>query len=271
MTEWFKMLSAARTKLGVDQAALAARAGISLGSLKAYETGRRHPSRPYVTAILDALKVDKSERNQILAAAGYASDFYQLGPWSDGQFMFTAEEATEFIAGYPWPAFVLNEMMEVVAANDAAQRLWAVDLRTEFLGPLERNLLGVASDPRFAERCTNLPEVLTLMASIMKGHYRGPETLDEPSPYFAAMLERFLAGDPKYIQPFLRAWQHAVPATVKIRWEYPIVWTDPDVGVMRFRGMVNPASEPDGLAFNDWIPLDADTWTALTRLQEPRR
>ncbi len=268
MTEWFKMLADAREMLGLTQAQLAARAHVSTPSLKAYESGRRHPSRPYLTAILEALKVDRTLRGKILDAAGYASDSRDLGPWSGGRFMFTVDEATEFIAKQRWPAFLTNDTMEVAAANDVAQRLWSVDLRAEFLEPLDRNVLSIASDPRFADRCTNLPEVLNVMAAVFKGHHRGPEALESPSPYFAAVLERFLAGDPKYIQPFLRAWQDATPRTPKIRWEYPIVWNDPDVGTLRFSGVVNPASEPEGLAFNDWIPLDCETWSALDRLHE---
>jgi transcriptional regulator with XRE-family HTH domain len=264
------MLAAERVRLGLSQADLAARAHVSPHTLKAYESGRRHPSRPYLTAIMDALKIERSQRNRIFDAAGYATDWYEIGPWSDNRFMFTVDEATEFIAGYPWPAFLLNEMMEVCAANNAAQRLWMVDLDKEFLDPIDRNMLAVASNPRFAERCTNLTEVLEVMAAVFKGHHRGPEALENPSPYFAAVLQRFLAGDAKYVQPFLEAWQKAVPRTPKIRWEYPIVWDDPDVGTLRFRGMVNPASEPDGLAFNDWIPLDAETWAALARLADLR-
>ena len=49
-----------------------------------------------------------------------------------------------------------------------------------------------------------------------------------------------------------------------------MVWVDPDVGTLRFRAMVNTASEPDGLAFNDWIPLDAATWDGLARLEKLR-
>jgi transcriptional regulator with XRE-family HTH domain len=268
MDEWPQMLSKMRTDLGLTQAELAARAHISEHSLKAYENARRHPSRPYLTAIVDALRIDRGERNKILAAAGYATDGFAIGPWPDSRFMFSVAEAAAFIAGHSWPAFISNEMMEVAAANDVVQRLWSVDLSTEFLEPIERNLLSVLSDPRFAERCTNLPEMFDVMAAVFKGHHRGAEALDDPSPYFAAVLTRFLAGDPKYVQPFLKAWQVAVPRTPKICWEYPIVWEDPRVGTMRFRGVVNPASEPDGLAFNDWIPLDAATWTALDKLAE---
>ena len=264
------MLADARNRLGLTQGEVSRRAHVSANSLKAYEAGRRHPSRPYLAAILDVLKLDRAERNKILGAAGYATDSYELGPWRYSEYMFTPKEAAEFIEGYSWPAFLVEEMLNVSAANATAQRLWRIDLRTEFLGPDERNVFCVASDPRFGGRCRNLPEVMTMMAALFKGHHRGAESLEDPSPYFAAMLHRFLAGDPKYIQPMLRAWQDAVPRTPKIRWEYPMVWDDPDVGTLRFRAMVNTASEPDGLAFNDWIPLDAATWDGLARLEKLR-
>ena len=271
MTDWFQMLADARGRLGLTQGELAARAHISPSSLRAYECGRRHPSRPYLGALLDVLKVDRVERSKILAAAGYATDSFELGPWVVSGFMFTLDEAVELIAGCRWPAFVANEMMELSAANGPAQRLWSVDLRTEFLEPGARNLLSVASNPRFAARCANLPEILEIMAAVFKGHHRGSEALESPSPYFAAVLDRFLAGEPRYIQPFLEAWQAAVPRTPKIRWEYPVAWDDPDVGTLRFRGIVGPASEPDGLSLNDWIPLDAETWIALNELERLRR
>jgi transcriptional regulator with XRE-family HTH domain len=266
-TDWRSMLRVARRRRKLGQRAVADLAGISVEAVRSYENARRSPSREHLFAILDALKLDRTERNPLLAAAGYASDGYELSPWPASRFMFTPEEAAAFIEDLPWPAFVCNETMELTAANAAAQRLWSVDLNTEFLEPLERNLLGVASNPRFAERCTNLAEVLNMMAAVFKGHHRGAESMEDPSAYFAAILERFFAGDPNRIQPFLHAWQTAVPRTPKIRWEYPVVWDDPDAGTLRFRGIANPASEPDGLAFNDWIPLDAATWTALEHLK----
>ena len=182
--------------------------------------------------------------------------------------MFTRDEAAAFIEQYEWPAFLLGEMLDLMAANAAAQRLWRVDLTREFLHPGDRNLLSVVSDPRFGTRLANMPDALRVMASVFKGHHRGAETLDEPSPLLASILDRFMTGDPAYLQVLLRAWQEAVPRTPKIRWEYPVVWNDADVGTLRFRCLVNPAAEPDGLAFNDWIPLDSQTWDGLRRLKE---
>jgi hypothetical protein len=45
----------------------------------------------------------------------------------------------------------------------------------------------------------------------------------------------------------------------KCRWSFPIIWRD-DLGEMRFLNVINTASEPDGLAFNDWVPVDANAW-----------
>ncbi len=262
------MLAAARVRLGLTQADLAERSHVSANTIKAYEAGRRHPSRPYLAALLDALKIGREERNRILENAGYASDGFEIGPMAYSGFTFTADEAAAFIEQYDWPAFLLAEMMDVTAANAVAQRLWRVDLTKEFLNPGERNLLSVVSDPRFGKRLVNMRDALRVMASVFKGHHRGAETLDSPSPVLGSILERFMAGDPAYLHVLLQSWQEAVPRTPKVRWEYPVVWADPDVGALRFRCLVTMASEPDGIAFNDWIPLDAQTWDGLRRLKE---
>jgi transcriptional regulator with XRE-family HTH domain len=265
--EWFVLLTRARAQLNLSQAELAARSHVSLASIKSYETGKRHPSRPYLTAILDALKTGREERNAILNAAGFAIDGMALGPAMYGEFMFTPDEAAAEVEKAAWPAFVLGEMMQVVAANAICQRLWGVDLRTEYLEPTERNFLTVASDPKFADRVANWDECVGVIAAVFRGHHRGAEDLESPSPYFNALLERFLEGDPKYVARFLTVWQKTVPRTPKIRWRYPVVWDEPGIGVMRFHAYVSTANEPDGLAFNDWVPVGAESWLALERLR----
>jgi hypothetical protein len=39
---------------------------------------------------------------------------------------------------------------------------------------------------------------------------------------------------------------------------------------MRFVGTVNPASEPEGWAFNDWIPADAASFASLEQVLRDR-
>ena len=59
-----------------------------------------------------------------------------------------------------------------------------------------------------------------------------------------------------------RGWGNRI--LVAARWHYDVTWRHAQ-GRMRFRGVVSTANEREGLAFNDWIPLDAETWLALER------
>ena len=264
---WRKRLKQARTKLGLSRRALAERVGISGETVRGYEQARRKPSRARLVAVLDALQFDRGWRNEILLDAGFAPDGLAQRPSNIGAWMFTEDEASSEIATYEWPAFVLTERAQVVAANPLVQRLWGVDMELEYPDPLERNLLAVASDPRFADRCLNWDEVIALLIGTFKTYHRQPESIEEPTPYFAAALSRFLAGDPKYVARFAELWEAAPESVaVKIRWTYAVVWKIEGVGVMHFRGTASAANESDGLTFHDWIPLDAPTWHALSML-----
>ena len=74
--------------------------------------------------------MEREERGAILTAAGYAYDWDQLGP-VEGDLDYDLDGAQAAIEKTPWPAFVVNENFEVVAANRAVQKLWGVDLRHE--------------------------------------------------------------------------------------------------------------------------------------------
>ena len=269
--DWRERLRAARTTVGMSQAELGTAAGVSEATVRAYETGRRRPRREHLDAIMDALQFDRGWRNEMLVATGFSPEGTSLRPDDIGNWMFSHEEANAEIARYAWPAFVLTERAQVVAANPLVQLVWGVDMEREYPDPLERNLLAVASDPRFADRCVNWDEAVAVLVSNFKSYHRQPESVDEPSPYFASVLERFLAGDPKFVGRFLKLWQDAPEgATAKIRWTYPIVWHIEGAGDMRFTGVASAANESDGLTFHDWMPLDAGSWEALARLRGRR-
>jgi hypothetical protein len=157
--------------------------------------------------------------------------------------------------------------MELVAANAMITRLWEIDLDKEFTGPGERSLITAATNPRFSDRCVSWEQTVGAMASRFKSHHRGPEDPSAPGPYFAHIVEVLASYDPAYLTRVTGLWAAVEPAEPAVRWTYPVVWRHPDVGDMRFTGVVNCASETDGLAFNDWIPVDAATWTALERLK----
>jgi transcriptional regulator with XRE-family HTH domain len=272
--DWRTMLRATRRMLSLTQRELAGRAGMSVEAVRAYEDGRRNPSREHLGRLLSALEVDRAWRNRLLLAAGFAPDGMEQRPANIDEWWFTVEEAKEEIERYHWPSFVLAERGEVTWANAAAQGLWGVDMTTEFLDPIERNLLSVATMPRFADRCANWDEAVATLLWMFKAYHRGAENPEDPSPYFAAVLQRFMEGDPKYVAMFGELWERATDAyPAKIRLDYPIVWEQPGVGTLRFKCIVSTMNEPDGISVHDWIPADAATWEALGRVvgREPVR
>jgi len=207
------------------------------------------------------------ERNSIMDAAGYAADHAEIVPrLSDLD--LTPEESQAELDRLSWPAFVLNEATEVVFTNATMERVWGVDLRSEFQDVSERSLLTVASDPRFADRVLNWDEAVGSLAAVYKGHFRGGEDLEEPSPAFRRVLDRFLAGDPVYIARFLRVWQEASSeVVVDLRWHYRILWDVPGVGAIDFDCVVSHCNQTEAWSFNDWIPRDVASWAVLDQVK----
>jgi len=269
--DWRRWLLEARERTGLSRSELARRASLSLETIRAYEQGRRRPTAQSLTAVLEALRLERGERNRILEAVGFAADGLRLMPHNPDLY-FTLEEATEEIERYAWPAHVNNEMMEVLAANRVAQRLWGVDLEREFTGPVERNMLSVVSSPRFASQVKNWDEVVSVAIAVMRGHHRGPETQPEgSSAYYAAVMKRFMEGVPNLVHRFFELWELTPARTPKVRWTSRVEWQHPEVGLMRFEVFTSACNEPDGLSFIDWIPLDAATWQALEALRSKHR
>lgn len=270
-SDWPQALLSARKALRLTRPELGRLARVSPSTIKAYEYGIRQPTRIYLCAILDALRVERLTRNEILVMAGFAPDGDELGASRTPHYMYSVVAAAQHVAGMPWPAFVLNDNTEVVACNRLTELLWGIELEREFPNPLDRSLVSVASNPRFADRVENWEEMVGVGISVFKGHHLGPEQLDHASPYFSQVLERFLAGDQKYTSRLLSLWQETAPREPKVRWEYEVQWNEPGLGRMRFLAVVNTASEPDGLAFNDWVPVGAETWERLSQLEQHRR
>ncbi len=56
MDEWRTLLERERKREALSRQRLAELAQVAVATVKAYETGARHPKRPYLVAILDALE-----------------------------------------------------------------------------------------------------------------------------------------------------------------------------------------------------------------------
>jgi len=265
---WSQRLLAARKALKLTRAKLATLAGVSAQTVKAYELGLRRPSRSLLAALLDALKMDRAGRDEVFQSAGFAAIGAQIGPAVQPGYRYTLPEAQEYVDSLPWPSFVVDDLMRVVVANVPAQAVWGVNLARDFPDTNARNMLRFASDPQFASKLANWDEVVSVGISIFKGHHLGAETLEAPSTFFQQILQDLTKGDAQYVSRFFALFERVAPAQAKVRWGYSVTWDEPELGHLRFQALITEANEPRGHAFNDWVPVDAETWERLAVLVE---
>lgn len=114
-----------RSARRMSQLELATVADVSQRHLSFLETGRAKPSREMVIHLAIALNVPLRERNAMLAAAGYASEYTETA---------LSEPALEQVRGIletvlrsyePFPAIVVDRGWDVVLANETAVRFTA--------------------------------------------------------------------------------------------------------------------------------------------------
>jgi hypothetical protein len=223
--------------------------------------------------VLNALGVTAAEGRRILESAGFSAPDSLFPPVRFPDYFFTIEQLQAEVEAVPWPEFVLNNASEVVAANKAVQALWGIDFATERATRTraQMNLLSVASQRRFADKILNWDECVGTLAAAFKGQPQEPASLDDPDPYFSEVLHEFAGGDPAFLSRLITVWAATPARSPKVRWSYRVDWKDESAGVMHFLALVSNASEPDALSFNDWIPVGAESWSALERVVEPGR
>jgi transcriptional regulator with XRE-family HTH domain len=263
--DWRAALRAHRIEQKMSQRQLARRAGLSASAIKAYENGSRHPSVAALDALIASLGITRERANPIRAGAGYAVDWYSL---LNERFVPEPDLLTEQVERYPWPVFVANQAYDVVATNKVFQAVWDVDLESEYLGMGERNLLAGASDPRFADCIENYDEVITFMIGLAKGDPRFVQNPERPAPWIGGPLQKFLEGDAAYVSRLLRLWESAPPVPHRIRHMYEVRWRYRGELSLRFLGIVTLADIWNELSWNDWVPADTETWSALRAITE---
>jgi transcriptional regulator with XRE-family HTH domain len=269
---WRQKLREVRRRVGISQRDTAERAGLSQESIRAYETGRRRPTREGLRTILQALEATAYEANDILEAAGFTTPSTMFPDNEYPNYFFSVAELQAEVELVEWPEFVLDNANELVAANASAQALWGIDFahERETRTRAQLNLLSVASQQGFTDRIVNWDECVATLAAVFKGRPVNPASLDEPDPYFSEVLREFADGDPAFLARLVQIWVMTPARDAKVRWNYRVIWRDEEFGDMRFRSVVGTASEPGGLSFNDWHPLDADTWGVLERVKARR-
>ena len=115
----------------------------------------------------------------------------------------------------------------------------------------------------------NWDEAVGVGVSVMKGHHRGGASQPEATnPYFAAVVQKFLSGNPEYVRRFLNLWETVPIHIPRLRWDYPVRWQHPQAGLLHFQVNVTVLNTDQGVSLNEWVPVNANTWSALETLRD---
>lgn len=139
-----------RVRRGLSQERLADEAQVSTRHLSFLETGRAAPSRDMVLVLSSALDLPLRERNELLAAAGFAKVYREEG--IEAPAMRALDHAvTELLRKLdPFPAVVVDRAWNVGRMNDGAARFFPLMFPDD--APLEArtNLVRAIVHPRGA-------------------------------------------------------------------------------------------------------------------------
>jgi transcriptional regulator with XRE-family HTH domain len=221
--DWKTALRDWRKSESLTQAALAARSGLSVAAVRAYESGARHPSAAALQSIVDAIGIPREEANRLLAAAGHAVDMYSVFNW--GLEPATLVSLKAEADSLPWPAFITNQSYDVVHANRAFQRIMEVDLDYQYMEHGARNLISNVVDTSFASRMANWDEVLGFIAGLAKADPRWQSGgAENPAPWLQGPIRRLLEGDPALVKRFFELWTAASPIPHRLRQRTRLHW-----------------------------------------------
>ncbi len=263
MADWNKRLRASRRDLGLSPGDLAARAGLSEASVRAYETGRRHPTREHLSRILECLRLDRQSRNELLVSAGLAPDAIDT---QDGS--LSRREAIRLIHDRPWPAFVLNEVMEVVGGNRIGLKLAGLTQK-DLEDRVERHVLLIAARVVSGQPTSDEMRDWGVVArrAIARMKAAGVGTLEHPEPYFAALLDRIARGGPGLQREFAAHWE-STPARTQpnVSWAFPAQWTLREGVSVRLHCVATRVNTQDPIEIHDFIPADATSAAMLERV-----
>ncbi|MEV7399757.1 helix-turn-helix transcriptional regulator [Streptomyces sp. NPDC091267] len=117
------LLRSWRERRRISQLELALRADSSARHISFIETGRSRPSEDMVLRLAEHLDVPVRERNALLVVAGYAPRYTETA-LDDPAMEALREGVDRLLEGYdPYPAFVVDGLYTVVAANQGMTRL----------------------------------------------------------------------------------------------------------------------------------------------------
>lgn len=136
-----------RVSRRISQLDLSADAGVSQRHLSFLETGRSRPSREMVIHLATALDVPLRDRNEGLAAAGFAAVYTEHG--LDGSAMAHVRHILEFLleAHSPFPAYVVDRRWDLVLVNRPAAALTTMLVDPSLAPTFGGNVLRLSLHP----------------------------------------------------------------------------------------------------------------------------
>ncbi|MEU9094722.1 helix-turn-helix transcriptional regulator [Streptomyces sp. NPDC048428] len=151
------LLRSWRERRRISQLELALRADSSARHISFIETGRSRPSEEMVLRLAGHLDVPVRERNALLVVAGYAPRYTETA-LDDPAMGALREGMDRLLQGYdPYPAFVVDGLYTVVAANQGMTRM--LDGVAEHLLTPPLNAMRLTLHPEgLAPRIRNLRE-----------------------------------------------------------------------------------------------------------------
>ncbi|MFD8690346.1 helix-turn-helix domain-containing protein [Streptomyces sp. NPDC059651] len=151
------LLRSWRERRRISQLELALRADSSARHISFIETGRSRPSEEMVLRLAGHLDVPVRERNALLVVAGYAPRYTETA-LDDPAMNALREGMDRLLKGYdPYPAFVVDGLYTVVAANQGMTRM--LDGVAEHLLVPPLNAMRLTLHPEgLAPRIRNLRE-----------------------------------------------------------------------------------------------------------------
>ena len=171
----------------LSQLDLASAADISTRHLSYVETGRAAPSRAMVMHLAERLAVPLRERNQLLAAAGFAP-LYRERPLADPALAAAREAVDQVLKAHePWPALAVDRHWHMVSHNATVPLLLEGVDAALVQGPI--NVLRLSLHPGgLAPRIANLP---TWRAHLL--HRLAQQVEATADPVLAALLDELSA------------------------------------------------------------------------------
>lgn len=260
MLDWHEQLRVARESAGMSRREVAVTSRLSADSLRSYELGRRRPTREHLLHVLQCIKVDQATRNRILAGAGFAIET-PIDRFPEPN--VSTKEAVKMARERPWPAFLVDSKLEILALSAPAWRLLGQFDRDL---PARRSVLTVITRREVRTRVQNLTPILSLVVQFFKHGVPHESSLERPGPYLSRILQQLVGGDPALVAKFSELWAATPPFQTRITGTvYPCVWNS-DVGTMRFNGLITCLNAAEGLYCHNWIPADAQSHLLLEKL-----